>query len=97
MKKLLIILLTTLTLFAQNDEKLVEANLVSEINSIQPGSTFWLGINLKMKNEWHTYWKNAGDAGMATYINWDLPEGFTAGCLVFVLNFGAMIMFFIAP
>ncbi|MBZ0183971.1 MAG: thioredoxin family protein [Melioribacteraceae bacterium] len=82
MKKLLIILLTTLTLFAQNDEKLVEANLVSEINSIQPGSTFWLGINLKMENEWHTYWKNAGDAGMATYINWNLPEGFTAGEIV---------------
>jgi thiol:disulfide interchange protein DsbD len=28
---------------------------------------------------WHTYWKNPGDSGLATRIHWDLPDGLTAG------------------
>ena len=28
---------------------------------------------------WHTYWKNPGDAGIATQIKWQLPPGITAG------------------
>ena len=28
---------------------------------------------------WHTYWKNPGDAGSPTKIEWQLPPGFTAG------------------
>ncbi len=79
MKKLLILLLLSITIFAQSTEKLVEAKLISEVSSIQPGKPFWLGLNLKMEEGWHTYWQNAGDAGMATYITWNLPDGFKAG------------------
>jgi thiol:disulfide interchange protein DsbD len=32
-----------------------------------------------MENEWHTYWRNPGDAGLPTSIRWDLPDGFSAG------------------
>jgi thiol:disulfide interchange protein DsbD len=28
---------------------------------------------------WHTYWRNPGESGMATEIDWDLPAGVTAG------------------
>ncbi len=28
---------------------------------------------------WHTYWKNPGDAGLPTRIEWQLPEGWSAG------------------
>jgi thiol:disulfide interchange protein DsbD len=28
---------------------------------------------------WHTYWKNPGDAGLATRVGWDLPAGLVAG------------------
>jgi DsbC/DsbD-like thiol-disulfide interchange protein len=31
-----------------------------------------------MEKGWHTYWKNPGDAGMPTRIEWDLPDGFVA-------------------
>jgi thiol:disulfide interchange protein DsbD len=32
-----------------------------------------------MEEGWHSYWRNPGDAGMATTIEWDLPEGFETG------------------
>lgn len=57
----------------------VEAELLSAVESIQGGKPFHLALRLRMENGWHTYWQNPGDAGMATGIAWKLPEGFTAG------------------
>ena len=57
----------------------VTAELVSEASAIQPGVPFWVGVRLEMIDQWHTYWKNPGDAGLGTALTWDLPEGFTAG------------------
>ena len=57
----------------------VEAELVVEGQSIQPGATFWAGLRLAMDPHWHTYWKNCGDACQPTDIEWALPEGFKAG------------------
>jgi len=57
----------------------VEAELVPEVASIQPGRPFRVALRLRMEDEWHTYWRNPGDAGMPTSIEWTLPEGFTAG------------------
>jgi thiol:disulfide interchange protein DsbD len=34
---------------------------------------------MKMDPAWHTYWRNPGEAGMATKIQWQLPPGVTAG------------------
>lgn len=56
----------------------VTATLMAEPESIHPGQAFWVGVMLTMEPEWHTYWRNPGDAGMATSIVWDLPPGFTA-------------------
>lgn len=56
----------------------VAATLIAEHASVQPGRAFWVGVMLTMQPEWHTYWRNPGDAGMATSIVWDLPPGFTA-------------------
>lgn len=60
----------------------VEAELIAEHTSIQPGQPFWVGLRLAMDEHWHTYWKNPGDSGLGTKIKWDLPEGFTAGPIV---------------
>lgn len=35
-----------------------------------------------MDEHWHTYWKNPGDSGLGTKLTWTLPEGFTAGPIV---------------
>jgi thiol:disulfide interchange protein DsbD len=53
--------------------------LVSEVESIRPGQPFQVGLHLRMDPEWHTYWKNPGDSGLATRLAWTLPEGFQAG------------------
>ena len=64
---------------ATPQESHVEAALVSEVTSIQPGHPFWVGLHLTLDKEWHVYWRNPGDAGLPTKIEWHLPNGFTAG------------------
>ncbi len=53
--------------------------LVSEDLSVQPGHPFYLGLRMRLKQGWHTYWKNPGDSGLPTKIDWKLPQGFAAG------------------
>ncbi|WFB35121.1 protein-disulfide reductase DsbD family protein [Kiritimatiellota bacterium B12222] len=58
------------------------ARLISEHQAFVPGETLMLGLVLEMKDHWHTYWENPGDAGMPTTVSWDLPEGFEAGEII---------------
>ena len=55
----------------------IQTKLLTEEESIQPGRPFWLGVELDVANGWHTYWKNPGDLGLASKLEWVLPEGFT--------------------
>lgn len=55
----------------------VKVELISEVESIKPGEKFWVALKLEMAPEWHTYWRNPGDAGLPTKINWSLPDDFT--------------------
>lgn len=57
----------------------VQAQLIAEHSSIQPGQSFTVAVRLEMKEHWHTYWKNPGDSGLPTSIVWTLPTGFKAG------------------
>ena len=57
----------------------VEAELIADVKSVSPGQAFWAGVRMKIDPKWHTYWKNPGDAGLATKIDWTLPEGLHAG------------------
>ncbi len=56
-----------------------EARLVLSHESAKPGDTITAGIQLKMKPGWHTYWRNSGESGEPTRIEWTLPKGVTAG------------------
>jgi len=60
-----------------------QAQLISEVKTIQAGKPFWVALQLKLRPEWHVYWKNPGDSGSAASIQWNLPPGFQAGELVF--------------
>lgn len=60
-----------------------EAALVSEAASVAPGDSFTVALVLTQDSGWHSYWLNGGDAGQPTTIEWDLPEGVTAGDLRF--------------
>jgi thiol:disulfide interchange protein len=57
----------------------VEAELVTDDASAQPGKPTLVGLKLRMAQNWHTYWKNPGDSGLPTKIQWTLPEGWKAG------------------
>ena len=57
----------------------VEVSLVAEHATIRPGEPFDVGLHMKMKSGWHTYWKQPGDAGLPPHVQWTLPAGFTAG------------------
>ena len=43
------------------------------------GGTVWLALRQTMTPGWHTYWKNPGDSGEPTDIEWTLPDGFSVG------------------
>lgn len=60
----------------------VRAELVAQApDGIVAGQTFWLGLRLEHQSGWHTYWKNAGDSGLPTELNWQLPAGLSAGAI----------------
>jgi thiol:disulfide interchange protein DsbD len=56
-----------------------QVQLLLSADTARPGDTIWAGVDMKMDPDWHTYWKNPGEAGMATEIKWQLPPGVTAG------------------
>ncbi|WP_240652727.1 protein-disulfide reductase DsbD family protein [Rheinheimera riviphila] len=59
----------------------LKAELVSEYRQLQPGQTVTLALNTQHEPHWHSYWLNPGDSGLATTINWQLPEGVSAGAI----------------
>src|SRR5580704_2657539 len=60
----------------------VKARLVSEVSAVGPGQTFWVALELEIRDGWHTYWRNPGDSGEPTKLIWQLPAGFSAGDIV---------------
>ncbi len=58
-----------------------EASIISEVKTIQPGTPFWVGVRLAISPGWHIYWRNPGTSGYPTSIEWNLPEGFSAGVI----------------
>ena len=60
----------------------IRAELVSEVSAVKAGEPFWVGLHLAIRPKWHTYWKNPGDSGLPTEINWKLPAGAKADPIV---------------
>ena len=63
----------------------VKARLVSEMSAISAGQSFWVALEFDIRDGWHTYWRNPGDSGQATSLEWHLPPGFTAGDIVWAI------------
>ena len=58
----------------------VRAELMAHApDGADPGKPVWVGLQLSHQPEWHTYWKNAGDSGLPTTLEWTLPAGVMAG------------------
>lgn len=61
----------------------LKVQLVSDVSAIQPGQTFYLGLWIQHEPGYHTYWSNPGLAGVPTVLAPELPEGFTAGAMIY--------------
>ena len=81
MNLLLALVLAVPGLTASGKSKNAVVTLAPEHAALQPGQPLWLGLHFKLAPEWHTYWKNGGDAGLPARIRWRLPDGFTAGAI----------------
>lgn len=57
----------------------LRSRLVSDSTAAVPGQTLKLGLLLEHASGWHTYWKNPGDSGLPTRMQFELSEGAVAG------------------
>lgn len=64
---------------ADGESAHIKARLVAESTSVPEGGQVRLVLEHTPAKNWHTYWINAGDAGLPTRISWSLPDGMTAG------------------
>ena len=60
----------------------VKATLAAETDGAAPGSTLYVAVVQQIEKGWHTYWRNPGDAGEPTTVDWTLPDGWKAGDIV---------------
>lgn len=55
--------------------------MVSEYQTINGNYPFWLLIEFKIQPQWHSYWRNPGDSGLAPNFALNMPEGFQASAV----------------
>ena len=75
----LVLVLVTLGVAGTAVAAQTQARLVLAAESAAPGETVMAGVHLHMNKGWHTYWRNPGESGDATKIQWNLPPGVAAG------------------
>ena len=59
----------------------ITPSLVAESMTPAPGTKVTLAFAMKPAPEWHGYWQNPGDAGLATRVAWIAPQGLVFGPL----------------
>jgi thiol:disulfide interchange protein DsbD len=57
----------------------IDIALVPENTAIAKGEPFTVGVKIHHHEGFHTYWQNPGIAGVPVKLQWELPEGFSAG------------------
>lgn len=53
------------------------AKFVVDSFSLEKSRSIPIGILVELEQDWHLYWRNSGDTGIPTSIEFDLPEGIT--------------------
>ncbi|KAF0184863.1 MAG: thio:disulfide interchange protein [Hyphomonadaceae bacterium] len=57
----------------------VNVSLISERETVRAGEVFHIALVQEIAPDWHTYWRNPGDVGDATRIEWTAPSGVMIG------------------
>jgi thiol:disulfide interchange protein/DsbC/DsbD-like thiol-disulfide interchange protein len=74
-----LLVLDSATMAAPVKTEHVEAELVAAKSALVPGERVTVALRLAMQKGWHTYWRNPGDSGLPTTLEWTLPAGLQAG------------------
>ncbi|MCW5625245.1 MAG: hypothetical protein KIT73_11070 [Burkholderiales bacterium] len=56
-----------------------DAELIADHATAARGQTVLAAVRIAHAPGWHTYWRNPGDSGLPTRIAWTLPDGWSAG------------------
>lgn len=80
---ILLIIIDSLAGAESEKQSNVSVKLYSNKSEIAAGEEIILAVEFKIKNNWHIYWENPGDAGMATALEFSLPDGFEAGKVLY--------------
>jgi thiol:disulfide interchange protein DsbD len=59
----------------------VQASLEAQASAYQPGQALRVSLRLRHQPGWHSYYKDPGDAGLPTTLDWQLPPGVSAGAI----------------
>lgn len=60
-------------------EDLVAFSLIADRAAVVPGQPLTLAARFDIDPEWHIYWENPGESGLATEVTFEAPEGFAVG------------------
>ncbi|MEE3326649.1 MAG: thioredoxin family protein [Myxococcota bacterium] len=52
------------------DGPVVEARLLVNAESVMPGEVVEAGVFFEIEDDWHMYWRNPGDSGLPTKLEW---------------------------
>ena len=55
----------------QDPNELLKTDVISEVSALKPGDSAWIGVTFVLKPGWHIYWKNSGESGYPTSIEWE--------------------------
>ncbi len=67
--------LALLVLLAPPGSDIVSSSALVDVAGYQAEKPFTVALQLEIEPEWHVYWRNPGDSGVATEANWTLPKG----------------------
>jgi len=56
----------------------VKFEIISDVDTIEPDSTFKIAVRATIDKDWHIYWKGTGENGLPTLIDWVAPDNFIA-------------------
>ncbi len=64
---------------ARSVDSLIKIDSFSDFQVISSKSEIRLGVSVSLAPGWHVYWKNAGDSGYPTNLEWEMPAGWQVG------------------
>jgi DsbC/DsbD-like thiol-disulfide interchange protein len=62
-------------------EDLVALSLIADRAAVVPGQPVTLAARFDIDPEWHIYWENPGESGLATEVTFEAPAGFEVGAV----------------